>query len=152
MAESRFTTSQDGLRLHTLEYGDRHSPRLPVVCLPGLSRTAEDFTTLAMALAADRRVLALDYRGRGRSDYDPNPENYAIDVEAADVMTVMAALEAAPAIVVGTSRGGLIAMTMRWLPKKEWRRSSNRSGVSAVKGKFDRKRLTKGLQAESKYG
>jgi pimeloyl-ACP methyl ester carboxylesterase len=112
MGESRFTTSQDGLRLHTVEYGDRHSPRLPVVCLPGLSRTAEDFTTLAMALAADRRVLALDYRGRGRSDYDPNPENYAIDVEAADVMTVMAALEAAPAIVVGTSRGGLIAMTI----------------------------------------
>jgi pimeloyl-ACP methyl ester carboxylesterase len=112
MGESRFTTAQDGLRLHALEYGDRHSPLLPVVCLPGLSRTAEDFTTLANALANDRRILALDYRGRGRSDYDPNPENYAIPVETDDVITVMAAFEAAPAIVVGTSRGGLIAMTI----------------------------------------
>jgi pimeloyl-ACP methyl ester carboxylesterase len=112
MGESRYTTAQDGLRLHALEYGDRHSPLLPVVCLPGLSRTAEDFTTLANALANDRRILALDYRGRGRSDYDPNPENYAIPVETDDVITVLAAFEAAPAIVVGTSRGGLIAMTI----------------------------------------
>jgi pimeloyl-ACP methyl ester carboxylesterase len=62
--------------------------------------------------ANDRRVLCLDYRGRGRSDYDPYPEHYAIAVEAADVFTVMAALEARPAIIVGTSRGGLIAMTL----------------------------------------
>jgi pimeloyl-ACP methyl ester carboxylesterase len=112
MGESRFIAAQDGLRLHTLEWGDRRSPLLPVVCLPGLTRTAEDFATLAAALAADRRVLALDYRGRGRSDYDPNPEHYAIAVEAADVMTVLSGLAAAPAIVVGTSRGGLIAMTL----------------------------------------
>jgi pimeloyl-ACP methyl ester carboxylesterase len=112
MGESRFIAAQDGLRLHTLEWGDRRSPLLPVVCLPGLTRTAEDFATLAAALAADRRVLALDYRGRGRSDYDPNPEHYAIAVEAADVVTVLSGLAAAPAVVVGTSRGGLIAMTL----------------------------------------
>jgi pimeloyl-ACP methyl ester carboxylesterase len=112
MGESRFIAAQDGLKLHALEWGDRQSPLLPVVCLPGLTRTAEDFTTLAAALAADRRVLALDYRGRGRSDYDPNPEHYAIPVEAADVMTVLSVLSAAPAVVVGTSRGGLIAMTL----------------------------------------
>jgi pimeloyl-ACP methyl ester carboxylesterase len=112
MGESRFIAAQDGLRLHALEWGDRRSPLLPVVCLPGLTRTAEDFATLAAALAADRRVLALDYRGRGRSDYDPNPEHYAIAAEAADVVTVLSALAAAPAIVIGTSRGGLIAMTL----------------------------------------
>ncbi len=112
MSESRFTAAQDGLRLHTLDYGDRHSGRLPVVCLPGLTRTVEDFASLAAGLASERRVLCLDYRGRGRSDYDPNPEHYAIPVEAADVVTVMAALEAMPAIIVGTSRGGLIAMTL----------------------------------------
>jgi pimeloyl-ACP methyl ester carboxylesterase len=112
MGESRFIAAPDGLRLHALEWGDRRSPLLPVVCLPGLTRTAEDFATLAAALAADRRVLALDYRGRGRSDYDPNPEHYAIAVEAADVMTVLSGLAAAPAVVVGTSRGGLIAMTL----------------------------------------
>ena len=112
MGESRFITAKDGLRLHALDYGDRHSPRLPIVCLPGLTRTVEDFAVLAAALANDRRVLSLDYRGRGRSDYDPNPDHYAIAVESADVVTVMAALDAIPAIVVGTSRGGLIAMTL----------------------------------------
>ncbi|MBV9970922.1 MAG: alpha/beta hydrolase, partial [Xanthobacteraceae bacterium] len=49
MAESRFTAANDGLELHALDYGDARSSRLPVVCLPGLSRTAEDFTPLATA-------------------------------------------------------------------------------------------------------
>ena len=113
---SRFITAPDGLKLHVREYGDRRSSRLPVVCLPGLSRTAEDFAVLADAIASDaavpRRVLALDYRGRGLSEHDRNPKNYAIPVELADVIAVLVALGAAPAIIVGTSRGGLIAMAL----------------------------------------
>jgi pimeloyl-ACP methyl ester carboxylesterase len=116
MYESRFVTAPDGLRLHLRDYGPRLAPRLPVVCLPGLSRTAEDFDPLASALASDaaapRRVLALDYRGRGLSEHDRNPANYTVPVELADVLAVLAACAAAPAIVVGTSRGGLIAMAL----------------------------------------
>jgi pimeloyl-ACP methyl ester carboxylesterase len=112
MAESRFTAASDGLQLHALDYGDPRSPRLPVVCLPGLSRTAEDFTPLATALAKDRRVLALDLRGRGRSGYDRDPANYKIAVETDDVITVMTALAVGAAIFVGTSRGGLVTMTL----------------------------------------
>jgi pimeloyl-ACP methyl ester carboxylesterase len=115
-AISRFITSPDGLRLHIREYGDGNSARLPVVCLPGLSRTAEDFDVLAAALAADpatpRRVLALDYRGRGLSDHDRDPKNYALPVELADVIAVLDACNAAPAVIVGTSRGGLLAMML----------------------------------------
>ena len=113
---SRFITAPDGLRLHVREYGDGRSRRLPIVCLPGLSRTAEDFAALASVMAADgatpRRVLALDYRGRGLSDHDRNPKNYAIPVELADVIAVLVAFGAAPAIIVGTSRGGLLAMAL----------------------------------------
>ena len=112
MAESRFTAASDGLALHALDYANPRSPRLPVVCLPGLSRTAEDFTPLATALAKDRRVLALDLRGRGRSGYDRDPANYKIAVETDDVVTVMTALAVGPAIFVGTSRGGLVTMTL----------------------------------------
>jgi pimeloyl-ACP methyl ester carboxylesterase len=116
MFESAFVTAPDGLRLHLREYGPRLAPRLPVVCLPGLSRTAEDFDPLACALASDaarpRRVLALDYRGRGLSDFDRKPENYTIAVELADVIAVLTACAAAPAVIVGTSRGGLIAMAL----------------------------------------
>jgi pimeloyl-ACP methyl ester carboxylesterase len=113
---SRFITAPDGLRLHVREYGERPSQRLPIVCLPGLSRTAEDFEVLATAVASDaaapRRVLALDYRGRGLSEHDRNPNNYAIPVELADVIAVLVALSATPAIVIGTSRGGLLAMAL----------------------------------------
>jgi pimeloyl-ACP methyl ester carboxylesterase len=116
MYESRFVTAPDGLRLHLREYGPRLAPRLPVVCLPGLSRTADDFGPLASSLAADatapRRVLALDYRGRGLSEFDRDPENYTLAVELADVIAVLTACAAAPAIIVGTSRGGLIAMAL----------------------------------------
>jgi len=38
-------------------------------------------------------VIALDYRGRGLSQYDSNPANYALPVELADVLAVVTALE-----------------------------------------------------------
>jgi pimeloyl-ACP methyl ester carboxylesterase len=109
-------TARDGLRLHLREYGDRTAAGLPVVCLPGLARTAADFDALATALAGDpqrpRRVLALDYRGRGLSDHDPNPDNYSIPVELDDVLSVLTARAVASAVFVGTSRGGLIVMAL----------------------------------------
>jgi pimeloyl-ACP methyl ester carboxylesterase len=111
-----FITAPDGLRLHALCYGQRSSPKTPVVCLPGLARTAADFEALATTLAHDgahpRRVIALDYRGRGRSDYDRNPDNYSFPVELADVLAVVTALDAMPAIFIGTSRGGILAMLL----------------------------------------
>ena len=57
-------------------------------------------------------MLALDLRGRGRSGYDRDPANYKIAVETDDVITVMTALAVGPAIFVGTSRGGLVTMTL----------------------------------------
>ena len=89
---------------------------LPVVCLPGLARTAADFDALALALADDkrrpRRVIALDYRGRGQSEYDRDPANYNFQVELADVLAVATALDALPAVFIGTSRGGILTMLL----------------------------------------
>src|SRR6266487_1759080 len=81
---SLFVTAQDGLRLHVRAYGARASAALPVVCLPGLARSAADFENLAATLSSDRQVLAVDCRGRGKSDYDRNPANYNLQVELAD--------------------------------------------------------------------
>jgi pimeloyl-ACP methyl ester carboxylesterase len=64
----------------------------------------------ALAEAGPRRVLAIDSRGRGRSEYDRNPENYNLLVELADVVAVLTALSVGSAIFVGSSRGGLLAM------------------------------------------
>jgi pimeloyl-ACP methyl ester carboxylesterase len=112
----RFVTAQDGLKLHVRGYGPRIAKTLPVVCLPGLARTGSDFDVMATALADDpktpRKVIALDSRGRGKSDYDRNPANYNLNVELADLLTVLAALDIGRAIFVGTSRGGLLAILL----------------------------------------
>lgn len=114
--ETFFVSAGDGLKLHARVWGAEHRKALPVVCLPGLSRSVADFDELATALANDairpRRVLALDYRGRGASAYDRDPQNYNVGVELADVIAVVTALEAIPAVYVGTSRGGLLTMLL----------------------------------------
>jgi len=113
---SIFVSAPDGLRLHARCYGLPRGAGLPVVCLPGLTRTTDDFEALALALSSDtarpRRVIALDYRGRGLSDYDREPANYNIQIELTDVMAVVTAIDALPAIFVGTSRGGILTMLL----------------------------------------
>jgi len=112
---STFISAPDGLKLHVRCYGPR-SAAATVVCLPGLARTAADFDVLARTLAGDattpRRVLALDYRGRGLSDYDRDPTHYDFQVELADVLAVLTALDAMPAVFIGTSRGGILTMLL----------------------------------------
>jgi len=113
---STFISAPDGLRLHARCYGRPSAAATPVVCLPGLARTSDDFERLATALSADatapRRVVALDYRGRGLSDYDRDASNYSFQVELADVLAVLTALDCLPAIFVGTSRGGILTMLL----------------------------------------
>jgi pimeloyl-ACP methyl ester carboxylesterase len=113
---STFISAPDGLRLHARSYGKRTELLLPVVCLPGLARTTTDFDVLAAALADHpthrRRVVALDYRGRGSSDYDRDPANYSFQIELADILAALTALDCLPAVFVGTSRGGILAMLL----------------------------------------
>ena len=116
-SSSHFVSAPDGLRLHVRVYPPRReSGALPVVCLPGLSRNGNDFDLLAEALARSlgkpRRVLAVDLRGRGLSEYDRKPANYSPAVELRDVTAVLTALAAEPAIFVGTSRGGILTMLL----------------------------------------
>jgi pimeloyl-ACP methyl ester carboxylesterase len=85
------------------------------VCLPGLARTTADFAVLAPALAdarSRRRVIAIDSRGRGQSEFDPNPKNYSLAVELADVVAVLIALEIKQAVFIGSSRGGILTMLL----------------------------------------
>ncbi len=111
-----FCQSADGLKLHAKVIGPHSSTALPVLCLPGLTRTADDFDDIARAIAtspaAPRKVVSVDYRGRGLSDYDPDPAKYAVPVELGDVLAIAASLGISRAILLGTSRGGLISMAM----------------------------------------
>jgi pimeloyl-ACP methyl ester carboxylesterase len=109
-------TAQDGLRLHVRAWGTRGGRGLPIVCLPGLTRNGSDFHELGLALGRDaaepRLLFTIDSRGRGRSTYDPNPDNYSFPLELADVLAVLTALDIGRAIVLGTSRGGILAMLL----------------------------------------
>ena len=109
-------SATDGVRLFARDYGDRLSPWIPVVCLAGLTRNSRDFHEIAAHLSTHRhrprRVVAFDYRGRGRSQWDKNPDNYNSLIEMNDVFDGMARLGIPRAVVVGTSRGGIIGMLM----------------------------------------
>lgn len=109
-----FVSAADGLRLYARDYDPQTAGALPVVCLSGLTRSSEDFHELAVALSRDashpRRVLCLDYRGRGRSEWDKDWRNYDVKIELNDVLQVLTAAGIEKAVFVGTSRGGLITM------------------------------------------
>jgi pimeloyl-ACP methyl ester carboxylesterase len=107
-----FYTSQDGLRLYFRDYGDPLSPLTPVLCLGGLTRNSKDFHRLARRLAGTRRVLAPDYRGRGRSAYDPDWRNYQPRTYVDDVRHLLAATNVHRVAAIGTSLGGVLAMAL----------------------------------------
>lgn len=106
----RFFASQDDRRLYFRDYGDPLSDRTPVLCLTGLTRNAKDFASFAGRLAETRRVLCPDYRGRGRSQYDPDWRNYTPHTCLMDVMHLLAATGVHRVVVIGTSFGGLLGL------------------------------------------
>lgn len=110
---SHFFKSDDGLNLHALVYGEE-AGAAPVICLPGLTRPARDFVVLALYLSTrtHRRIVSLDYRGRGGSDWDPDWTHYSFATEFADIVKVIESLGIDSAIFIGLSRGGLHALTL----------------------------------------
>jgi pimeloyl-ACP methyl ester carboxylesterase len=110
----RTWTSPDGLTLFARDYAASSGPaKLPVICIHGLTRNSRDFEEVAPWIAAQgRRTLALDVRGRGRSDRAFDPMSYQFPVYAGDVMALMAQAGITRAAFVGTSMGGLITMTL----------------------------------------
>ena len=113
-----FVSAADGTQLYVRDYAANRSGLVPVVCLPGLTRNAKDFETIAPALAQTRRVLAFDFRGRGRSGR-ADPATYRPDQEVADTLLALDTLGIERFAIIGTSRGGIAAMVMaaRALPR-----------------------------------
>jgi len=106
--------SEDGLKLSG-EIWDPNSPAkdIPLLCLAGLSRCSKDFHAIAVYLQErGYRVIALDYRGRGKSDWDPDWQNYTIPIEGQDIDAAISKLGLNRFAILGTSRGGLHAMAM----------------------------------------
>lgn len=106
-----YFTVRDGLTLHYRDYaGSGDVP--PLLCLPGLTRNSRDFAKLAERYSPRFRVLALEFRGRAGSEYDPQPMRYNPLTYARDVIELLDHLGIPKAIFVGTSLGGLVTMTV----------------------------------------
>jgi pimeloyl-ACP methyl ester carboxylesterase len=108
--------SFDDLRLNVRHYKAPAAKSRSVICLPGLTRNSRDFHTLATYLSRyaekPRDVYCFDYRGRGRSQYDRNWRNYVPYIELLDILDFLTINGLHKVGIVGTSRGGIIAMLM----------------------------------------
>jgi pimeloyl-ACP methyl ester carboxylesterase len=106
----RWFTSEDGLRLYYRDYQTPAPGRLPVICLPGLTRNSRDFESLALRLRGTRRVLSPDLRGRGRSQHDPNWQNYSPLTYVTDLARLFDSAGIGQMVLLGTSLGGILSM------------------------------------------
>jgi phosphatidylglycerophosphatase A/pimeloyl-ACP methyl ester carboxylesterase len=110
----RAFSARDGLRLSALEWPEPPDggERLPLLCLPGIARTALDFLEVGARYAGGRRVVALDYAGHGESGRAADPGRYRVEVALRDLLDAMAALHLHRVVVLGTSFGGILAMSL----------------------------------------
>ena len=107
-------TAPDGVKTWYRRY-EAQGPggKTPVVCLHGLTRNSRDFADIAKKIAAmGRDAIAIDVRGRGHSDRDPNPENYTPAVYVDDLKGVLAAEGLDRVVALGTSMGGIMTMIL----------------------------------------
>lgn len=107
-----FVTAADGVKLAY----DVTGAGTPLLCLPGLTRNMDDFEPVVEAYAGRAMVIRMDFRGRGASDF-ADPATYKVPQEAQDVLTLLDHLEIDRVTILGTSRGGLVAMALAAMAK-----------------------------------
>lgn len=101
--------SNDGLRLHYRDYAGGGDGRPPILCLPGLTRNARDFASIAERLAPDWRLICVDLRGRGESAYAKDPMSYVPITYLHDLEILIAELRLEHLVLFGTSLGGMLS-------------------------------------------
>ena len=110
--QDRYFVSVDGLRLYYRDYAALEAGRVPVLCLPGLTRNCRDFEATALRRRHTRRVLSPDLRGRGRSQHDPNWQNYHPGTYLADIARLLEHAGVQRVVLLGTSLGGILSMLL----------------------------------------
>jgi len=107
----RFVANGNGRRIFVADWGDPLDPRPAILGLPGFARTSKDFAHVAERLAP-RRLVSLDYRGRGRSDYEADWRDYDPRGLIDDIRQITVATGLHRFVAVGTSLGGILAMAL----------------------------------------
>jgi pimeloyl-ACP methyl ester carboxylesterase len=96
------------LQLHYREWGntkDKHA----LIFLHGFAATSRIWNEVAEELAKDFRVIALDQRGHGQSDIDPD-HDYSRTSQVDDIHTIIELLELETVTLIGHSMGGANAI------------------------------------------
>ena len=106
----RWFASAEGLQLYYRDYAPDATGKLPVLCLPGLTRNSRDFEHVALRLQRERRVLCADLRGRGKSQHDPQWQNYHPGTYLADIARLLDHAGVERCVFFGTSLGGILTM------------------------------------------
>lgn len=107
----RWFKASDGTLLYARDDGPQNH-LTPLLCLPGLTRNSRDFDPVFDQFGQHRRVIAMDFRGRGRSARAEDPMTYRVDVELQDTIAFLQSLNVDRVAVLGTSRGGIVGMLM----------------------------------------
>lgn len=108
-------TSANGLRLYARDYAgeQKRGTTVPtILCMHGLTRNSADFEDICRVLADRYRLIVVDQRGRGLSDYDPDVTNYNPLVYVQDMFRLLEILDVSKVVLMGTSMGGIMAMMM----------------------------------------
>lgn len=109
---SAYFINPDGLSQYYRDYNEAPDGAATVLCMPGLTRNSKDFADIAAHLASRCRVICVEQRGRGLSDWDPDPSRYRPDVYVSDMMALLTHLGVDEIIAFGTSLGGLMTIMM----------------------------------------
>lgn len=109
--EDRYWESDDGLKLHYRDYPGDDS-KTPIICVPGLTRNIRDFAHLGEWLDGERRIVMINLRGRGDSEYAKDSASYNPRTYVADIVKLMDEIALPKAIFFGTSLGGVVTMIM----------------------------------------
>ena len=93
----------NGINLHYLEWGNTNRPT--ILMLHGISQQAHSWDFISLPLSVDYRVIALDQRGHGDSDWSPNG-NYSTDIYVGDIEGFVGAMGLENFHLMGHSMGG----------------------------------------------
>src|SRR5688572_16355911 len=91
-------------------YYEVHGDGVPILGIHGTPSPAVLWTDAAETLAAQGRCVSYDRRGFHRSK--PVPSTLVLADHVEDAVALLEALSASPAVVIGRSTGGLIALEL----------------------------------------
>lgn len=109
----QYFTNPDGLKQHYRDYNLASEEAPVILCMPGLTRNARDFEEIAEHLSERCRIICVEQRGRGLSDWDPEPSRYQPVTYVADMMALLDHLHIKQVIALGTSLGGIMTILIQ---------------------------------------